>query len=102
MGPHVTALAGRLSSAAYTVRKIRQFSDVDTTRLAYFSYFHSIMSYGILLWGRAADIESMFVLQNIAIRAIYNLRKRDSLRDRFKKISTMRGSADDRLSVTHF
>ena len=54
-GPHLTSLAGRLSSAAYAVRKIRQLTDVDTARLVYFSYFHSIMSYGILLWGRAAD-----------------------------------------------
>ena len=72
-GPHLTSLAGRLSSAAYAVRKIRQLTDVDTARLVYFSYFHSIMSYGILLWGRAADIDSIFILQKRAVRAIYNL-----------------------------
>lgn len=48
-GPHIESLAGRLSSAAYAVWKIRQITDVATARLAYFSYFHSIMSYGILL-----------------------------------------------------
>ncbi|VVC95988.1 unnamed protein product [Leptidea sinapis] len=42
-------------------------------QLAYFSYFHSIMSYGILLWGSAADINTIFVLQKRAIHAIYNL-----------------------------
>ena len=88
-GPHLTSLAGRLSSAAYAVRKIRQFTDVDTARLVYFSYFHSIMSYGILLWGRAADIESIFILQKRAIRAIYELRRRDSLRELFKEINIM-------------
>ena len=88
-GPHLTSLAGRLSSAAYAVRKIRQFTNVDTARLVYFSYFHSIMSYGILLWGRAADIESIFILQKRAIRAIYGLRRRDSLRELFKDINIM-------------
>ena len=88
-GPHLTSLAGRLSSAAFAVRKIRQFTDIDTARLVYFSYFHSIMSYGILLWGRAADIESIFILQKRAIRAIYNLRRRDSLRELFKDINIM-------------
>ena len=88
-GPHLTSLAGRLSSAAYAVRKIRQFTDVDTARLVYFSYFHSIMSYGILLWGRAADIESIFILQKRAIRAIYDLRRRDSLRELFQEINIM-------------
>ena len=88
-GSHLTSLAGRLSSAANAIRKIRQFTHVDTARLVYFSYFHSIMSYGILLWGRAADIESIFILQKRAIRAIYNLRRRDSLRALFKDIGIM-------------
>ena len=88
-GPHLVSLAGRLSSAAYAVAKIRRLTDVDTARLVYFSYFHSIMSYGILLWGRAADIESIFILQKRAIRAIYNLRRRDSLRELFKDINIM-------------
>lgn len=88
-GPHIFSLSGRLSSAAYAVRKIRQLTDIATARLVYFSYFHSIMSYGILLWGRAADIDSIFVLQKRAVRAIYQLRSRDSLRERFKEINIM-------------
>ncbi|CAH2229502.1 jg17618 [Pararge aegeria aegeria] len=59
-GAHIIeTLAGKLSSAAYAVRKIRQLTDVETARLVYFAYFHSVMSYGILLWGRAADIETI-------------------------------------------
>lgn len=88
-GPHITSLAGRLSSAAYAVWKIRQLTDIDTARLVYFSYFHSIMSYGILLWGQAADIDSIFILQKRAVRAIYKLGRRESLRERFKEINIM-------------
>ena len=89
MGTYIISIAGRLSSAAYAVRKIRQLTDVETARLVYFSYFHSIMSYGILLWGRAADIESIFILQKRAVRAIYNLHRRESLRELFKRINIM-------------
>lgn len=88
-GPHIDALSNRLSSAAYAIWKIRQLTDVATARLVYFSYFHSIMSYGILLWGRAADIKAIFILQKRAIRAIYNLRRRDSLRELFKEINIL-------------
>ena len=88
-GAQITCLAGKLSSAAYAVRKVRQFTDVDTAKLVYFSYFHSVMSYGILLWGRAADIQTIFVLQKRAIRAIYNLGARVSLRERFKEIGIL-------------
>ncbi|KAA5662330.1 reverse transcriptase family protein, partial [Pseudomonas aeruginosa] len=57
-GPHICKLANRLSSAAFAVKKIRTYTDEDTARLVYFSYFHSVMSYGILLWGNAADVET--------------------------------------------
>ncbi|GBP65266.1 Probable RNA-directed DNA polymerase from transposon BS [Eumeta japonica] len=72
-GPHISKLAKRLSSAAYAVKKMRNLSDVETARLVYFGCFHSLMSYGILLWGNAADIQKIFVLQKRAVRAIYKL-----------------------------
>lgn len=87
--PQIVALAGRLSSAAYAVRIIRQLTDEATARLVYFSYFHSVMSYGIILWGKAADIQAIFVLQKRAIRAIYKMKSRDSLRERFKEINIL-------------
>lgn len=88
-GPHIEKLAHRLSSAAYAVKRIRELTDIATARLVYFSYFHSIMSYGILLWGRGADIETIFILQKRAIRFIYSLRRRDSLRELFKEINIL-------------
>ena len=88
-GAHIAYLSARLSSAAYAIRKVRGLTDVDTARLVYFSYFHSVMSYGILLWGRAADIQSIFVLQKRAVRAIYQLGTRVSLREKFKEIGIM-------------
>ncbi|CAG9793543.1 unnamed protein product [Diatraea saccharalis] len=58
-GPHIDRLSSRLSSAAYAVMKIRRLTDIDTARL------------------------------KRAIRAIYNLRIRDSLREKFKEIDIM-------------
>ena len=78
-GPYIRALACILSSAVYAVKKIRQLTNVDTARLVYHSYFHSVMSYGILIWGQAAVIDSIFILQKRGIRAIYNLGPRMSL-----------------------
>ncbi|RVE47616.1 hypothetical protein evm_007713 [Chilo suppressalis] len=86
---HITLLAGKLSSAAYAIRKIRQLTDTETARTVYFSYFHSILSYGIILWGTAADIESIFILQKRAVRSIYQLSSRTSLREKFKEIGIL-------------
>lgn len=87
--PHIDTLSGRLSSAAYAVKKIRLLTDVETARVVYFSYFHSVMSYGLLLWGSAANIDDVFILQKRAVRAIYNLKSRDSLKEVFKKIDIL-------------
>ncbi|CAH2229136.1 jg8071 [Pararge aegeria aegeria] len=88
-GTHIDTLAGKLSSAAYAVRKIRQITDVETARLVYFAYFHSVMSYGMLLWGKAADIETIFILQRRAVRSIYKLKSRESLLEKFKEIGVL-------------
>jgi hypothetical protein len=88
-GPHLKNLTGKLSSAAYAVKKIRQLTDVTTARLVYYAYFHSLMSYGILLWGTAANIESIFIIQKRAVRNIYNMNPKESLRDVFKTINIL-------------
>ncbi|GBO99903.1 hypothetical protein EVAR_74276_1 [Eumeta japonica] len=61
--PHISKLAKSLSSAAYAVKKIRNLADVETARSVYFGCFHSLMSFGILLWGNAADVHIIFVLE---------------------------------------
>ena len=47
------------------------------------------MSYGILLWGNSADNNTIFLLQKRAIRAIYKLGPRESLREKFKEINIL-------------
>lgn len=56
-------------------------TDIQTARLVYFNYHHSIMSDGILLWGNAAEFDTVFTLQKRAVRAIYEMGPRESLRD---------------------
>lgn len=88
-GSHISYLANKLSSAAYAVKRVREITDIETARLVYFSYFHSVMSYGILLWGCASDIDVIFVLQKRVIRFIYNMRRTESLRTKFKEIGIL-------------
>ena len=47
------------------------------------------MTYGILLWGNCADVETIFILQKRAVRAIYNLGPKVSLREKFKEINIL-------------
>ena len=38
----------RLNKACYAIRSIKQFRSLDVLRSTYFSYVHSIISYGII------------------------------------------------------
>lgn len=47
------------------------------------------MTYGIILWGNAVDVNNIFILQKRAIRVIYRMGPRESLKDKFKEIGIM-------------
>jgi hypothetical protein len=50
----------------------------------YYSYFHSLISYGVILWSSSSYSSHIFRLQKKAIRIITGLRPRDSCREMFK------------------
>lgn len=52
-------------------------------------YFHSVMTYGILFWGIAADSNRVFILQKRAVRYILGIRQRESCKNRFKDLSIL-------------
>jgi len=55
----------------------------------YFSYFHSILSYGIIFWGNSAYSSNIFKIQKRIIRIIINARNRDSCRQLFKNLKIL-------------
>ena len=48
---HIVALISKLNKACYAIRSIKPFLSADILRMMYFSYVHSVMSYGIIFWG---------------------------------------------------
>jgi hypothetical protein len=61
---HVEQIISRLSSACYAVRSMFHFSSLDTIKMIYFAYFHSIMKYGIIVCGNHTDsIKSLSVAE---------------------------------------
>ena len=70
-------------------KKTREVCGIDSARLVYFAYFHSIMSYGVLFWGRGADWSRVFILQKRAIRTIKGMQPRESCRDTFRELGIL-------------
>ena len=86
---HISGLANQLSSAAFAVKKIVGLCGIGAARTVYFAYFHSLMTYGLLFWGTAADAGRIFILQKRAIRYLVGLKSRDTCREAFRDLEIM-------------
>ena len=80
---HTGNLNKKLSTAIYAVNTIKQIVGFKAALTVYYSYFHSILQYGIEYWGNSATISSTFIVQERAIRTLFNLKIRDSCRQYF-------------------
>jgi hypothetical protein len=61
----------------------------NVLRTVYFSYFHSVMSYGIVFWGNSHLSNNIFKIQKRIIRIITNKGKCDSCRDFYKQLQIL-------------
>jgi len=55
-------------------------------KIVYFSTVHSIIPYGIILWGIWTHSKIIFKIQKRIVRIIMNLGNKDCCRDLFKKL----------------
>jgi hypothetical protein len=62
---------------------------VNNMRKIYFSYIHSIITYGTIFWGNSAASSEVFKLQKRAIRIITNSHNKTSCRNLFKELNIL-------------
>nr|CAH7769073.1 unnamed protein product [Callosobruchus chinensis] len=90
---HIENLCSKLSKAVYAIKKVSQTVDTEAAVTAYYSLFHSLLSYGILSWGNASfsQLQKVFIIQKAAVRGIVNARPVEHCKDLFKhfKITTL-------------
>jgi hypothetical protein len=86
---HTDGLMVKLNKAFYAIRSLRPFVSYESLRMIYYSYFYSVMLYGIIFWGTSSHNNNVFKLQKWIIRIITNSRNRDSCRDLFKKLNIL-------------
>lgn len=70
--PHIKYISSKLSRVIYLLKSLSGLVPIKYLRTAYFSFFHSIMSYGLILWGNASHINDVLLLQKKALRIITN------------------------------
>jgi hypothetical protein len=71
-------------------------------RTVHFSYFHSVMSYGIIFWGSSNLSNNIFKIQKTAVRIIANKFNRDSCRQLFNQYQILTLPAQYIFSLVMF
>jgi len=57
--------------------------------MVYCAHFHSIMNYGLILWGNSSHSAKMFKIPTTIIWIITGYRSRDSCRDLLKNLKIL-------------
>jgi hypothetical protein len=83
---HTDNLLSKLCMACFSVRTINPFICQENLKSIYYSYFHFLMTYGIIFWGNSTRSIHVFRLQRRVIRIIIDYRPTDSCRQLFKKL----------------
>ena len=99
---HIEYILPKLSSAIFVIRSLSYFMSKKILRMVYFSYFHSILKYGIIFWGNSTNNVRVFKLQKKVIRIISGVGPKDSCRDLFKKLNILPLSCEYILSLMMF
>jgi hypothetical protein len=50
---HIDDIIPKLNKARFAIRSVKPFMSLEVMRLIYFSYFHPVLSYGIIFWGNS-------------------------------------------------
>jgi hypothetical protein len=72
--------------AGFAVRAVTSLLSKGALKMLNFSYIHSVVACGIMLWGNSPCNIKIFKIKKKIIRIIINLGNRDSCRDVFKTI----------------
>ena len=74
---HIDQIMSNLNTACFVIRTIQAIMSLETLRMVYFAYIHSIISYGIILGGNQPHSDKIFKIQKRVIRIITSSRTRD-------------------------
>ena len=86
---HIKTLKTKCNKAIFSIRKIKELTNTKTALMVYFALFHSIISYGTLIWGNSVTSIELFKLQKKPIRSVLGLSQMHSCRLLFKDLNVM-------------
>jgi hypothetical protein len=86
---HIEVMLPKLCSACFAMKSVKPLASQQMLKIIYYSYFHSIMSYGVIFWGHSSLGIKVFRLQKRIIRIMTGSRNRDSCRKLFTSMEVL-------------
>ncbi len=74
---HIEAITHKLSAATFAIRAVQPFLSLDSLKLIYHSYCHSVLTVGIIFCGNTPHSNVIIKMQNRMIRIEMGIRNRD-------------------------
>ncbi|XP_063379476.1 uncharacterized protein LOC134666254 [Cydia fagiglandana] len=86
---HIDEICSRLGRACFALRRLAGTASRSVVLSCYFATVHSLITYGVELWARAADADRVFRMQKRAVRAIVGVPDDVSCRELFKELDIL-------------
>lgn len=99
---HADCITPKLSSACYVMRSIKPYMPLNTLKTIYYSYFNTIMSYGLFIWGNSPHSLRIFRMQKKIIRIMTGCNSRVSCRNLFRMLRILPFASQYILSLMLF
>jgi len=86
---HCEKLCKRLSQQVFLLRCLSHNVSTKVLLSVYHACVHSLLAYGILLWGHATGRKNVFGLQRNCVRVVAGLQHREDCRETFRTLGIM-------------
>jgi len=98
----IDCILTKLSTAGFVIRQLFYVQNLQTLRMAYFAYFHSVVRYGITFWGNVTNSYKVFKMQKKLIRIMSGAEPRASCRGLFRRLEILPVPCQYTLSLMLF
>ena len=76
-------------STCYAIRLMVHISNINTLKSIYYTYMHSIIKYGIIVWGNSSKRGKIFSLEKKIVRNMVGAQPRSSFRSLFEQLEIL-------------
>ena len=89
---HINQMYARLSKSGFVLRKLSQFIRPQELKVLYFAHIHSILTYGITVWGtlsKKSNLTALYKLQKRLVRIVERLGYTDHCMPAFRRLNLL-------------